>query len=65
MFVEVGGYTLDSMLGGAVDMPSVLLTLPRRVICNALLAYPVFGLVRRIVGSTERVERGREVELLV
>ena len=35
------------------------------VIWNALLAYPVFALVRKLVGSTERVERGREVELLV
>jgi hypothetical protein len=25
----------------------------------------VFGLVRRLIGSTKRVERGREVELLV
>ena len=35
------------------------------VIWNALLAYPVFALVRRLVGTTERVERAREVELLV
>jgi len=65
VFVEVGGYTLDSMLGGAVDVQAVLLTLPAAVIWNALLAYPVFALVRKLVGSTERVERGREVELLV
>ena len=65
VFVEVGGYTLDSLLGGAVDMRSVLLALPAAVIWNALLAYPVFALVRRLVGSTERIERPREVELLV
>ena len=38
---------------------------PAAVIWNALLAYPVFALVRKLVGSTERVERAREVELLV
>jgi rod shape-determining protein MreD len=65
VFVEVGGYVLDSLLGGAVDMRSVLLTVPAAVIWNALLAYPVFALVRRLIGSTERVERAREVELLV
>jgi len=43
----------------------VLLTVPSAVIWNALLAYPVFGLVRRLIGATERVERAREVELLV
>jgi hypothetical protein len=65
VFVEVGGYLLDSLLGGAVDVRSVLLAVPAAVIWNALLAYPVFGLVRRLIGSTERVERAREVELLV
>ncbi len=65
LFVEVGGYVLDSLLGGAVDMRSVLLAVPAAVIWNALLAYPVFGLVRRLIGATERVERAREVELLV
>jgi len=65
VFVEVGGYVLDSLLGGAVDVRSVLLAVPSAVIWNALLAYPVFALVRRLVGSTERVERAREVELLV
>ena len=44
---------------------SALLALPAAVIWNGLLAYPVFGLVRRLVGTTERVERAREVELVV
>jgi rod shape-determining protein MreD len=65
VFVEVGGFTLDLLLGGAVEVRSVLLALPAAVIWNALLAYPIFGLVRKLVGSTERVERAREVELLV
>jgi rod shape-determining protein MreD len=65
VFVELGGYCLDSLLGGPVAMRSALLALPAAVIWNALLAYPVFGLVRTLVGTTERVERAREVELLV
>ncbi len=65
VFVEVGGFVLDSLLGGAVEVRAVLLALPSAVIWNALLAYPIFGLVRKLVGSTERVERAREVELLV
>lgn len=65
VFVELGGYCLDSLLGESMDVRSVLLALPAAVIWNGLLAYPVFGLVRRLIGTTERVERGREVELLV
>jgi len=65
LFVEVGGFVLDSLLGGAVEVRAVLLALPAAVIWNALLAYPVFALVRKLVGSTERIERTREVELLV
>jgi len=65
VFVEIGGFVLDSLLGGAVEVRAVLLALPSAVIWNALLAYPIFGLVRKLVGSTERVERTREVELLV
>jgi rod shape-determining protein MreD len=65
VFVELGGYCLDSLLGGPVAMRSAFLALPAAVIWNALLAYPVFGLVRTLVGTTERVERAREVELLV
>jgi hypothetical protein len=30
-----------------------------------VLTYPVFGLVRRLVGVSERGERAREVEILV
>jgi len=65
VLVELGGSILDSLLGGPVEVSSMMLALPAAVIWNALLAYPVFGLVRRLIGTTERVERGREVELLV
>ena len=65
VLIEVGGYGLHSMLGEPVAVRTVLVTLPATVIWTALLAYPVFGLVRRLVGSTERLERVREVELLV
>ena len=65
VFVELGGYLLDSLLGGPVDLRSALLALPAAVIWNGLLAYPIYGLVRRLVGTTERVERAREVELVV
>ena len=65
VFVGFGGYAVQSMLGEAVSVRIVLAALPAALIWNALLIYPVFGLVRRIVGTPDRVERAREVELLV
>ena len=65
VFVEVGGYVLDSLLGGPVLMREVVLSLPAALVLNGLLAYPVFALVRRLVGASERVERAREVEVVV
>ena len=65
VLVDVGGYVLDSLLGGPVLMREVLLSLPAALVLNGLLAYPVFALTRRLVGATERVERAREVELVV
>ena len=65
IFFEVGGYVLDSLLGGGSDFTSLLVALPAAVIWNLLLVYPVFALVRRTVGTAERPERAREVELLV
>ena len=64
-FVDVGGYVLDSLLGGPVVMREVLLSLPAALVLNGLLAYPAFALVRRVVGESERVERAREVEVVV
>jgi rod shape-determining protein MreD len=65
VFVELGGYALESLLGNPVSGRTVLLALPSAVVWNALLSYPLFALVRRIAGTAERSDRGREVELLV
>jgi len=65
VFVDVGGYVLDSLLGGPVLMREVLLSLPAALVLNGLFAFPIFALVRRFVGATERIERAREVEVVV
>jgi rod shape-determining protein MreD len=64
VLIELGGYGLHTMLGEPVSARAILVALPATVLCSALLAYPVFGLIRRLIGTTERVER-REVEILV
>ena len=65
VFIGLGGYALQSMLGEAVSARAVLLALPAGLIWNALLCYPVLALMRRIVGAPPRTERVREVEILV
>jgi rod shape-determining protein MreD len=65
VFVDVGGYVLDSLLGGPVILREVVVSLPAALVLNGLLAYPVYALIRRLVGATERVERAGEVELVV
>lgn len=65
VFVGFGGYAVQTMLGETVSARVIVEALPAALVWNALLAYPVFGLVRRLVGESERVERAREVELLV
>ena len=50
LLVDLGGYGLHAMLGEPVSARALLLTLPATIICNAVLAYPVFGLTRRVVG---------------
>jgi rod shape-determining protein MreD len=65
VFVGFGGYAVQSMLGESLSARVVLVALPASLIWNALLVYPIFGLVRRLVGAPERIERTREVELLV
>jgi rod shape-determining protein MreD len=64
-FVGLGGYGVHLMLGESVSARVVLAALPAALIWNAALAYPVFALMRRVVGSAGRVDRAREVELLV
>jgi len=65
VFVGFGGYAVQSMLGEAISARVVVAALPAALVWNALLIYPVSGVVRRIIGAPERVERAREVELLV
>jgi rod shape-determining protein MreD len=65
VFVEIGGYALDALLGSPVAARTVMLALPSAIVWNALLAYPVLALARRVGGTTERTDRAREVELLV
>ncbi len=65
IFVGFGGYGLQVMLGEAISARVALVSLPSALVWNALLTYPIFGLVRRVVGTPERVQRSREVELLV
>jgi rod shape-determining protein MreD len=65
IFVGLGGYGLQAMLGEAISARVALISLPSALIWNALLTYPIFGLVRRVVGTPERPQRPREVELLV
>jgi rod shape-determining protein MreD len=65
LLVELGGYGLYSMLGESVTPRAFLAALPATLVWNAVLAYPVYRLTRRLVGEAERVDRVREVELLV
>jgi len=65
LFVEIGGYTLDSLLGSSAPFGTMLLALPAALAWSALLCYPALALMRRLVGTTERTDRAREVELLV
>jgi rod shape-determining protein MreD len=61
----VGAYVLTYMLGEAVSARTALLPVLPALLLNGILAYPVHGLVRRLVGSAEQAPRTREVELLV
>ncbi len=65
VLVAFGGYGLHSMLGEPVAARRFVVALPATLLWNALLTYPVFGLVRRSIGTTEGMERSREVELRV
>ena len=66
VLVDVGGYVLDFAARRArADARGPPLALPAALVLNGLLTYPVFALTRRLVGATERVERAREVELVV
>ena len=64
-FVGIGGYGLQVMLGEAISARVALVALPAALIWNAVLTYPIFAIVRRLVGTPEQAHRAREVELLV
>lgn len=61
----VGAYLLDYMLGEAVSARTALWPVLPALLLNTLLAYPVYALVRRLVGRGEPASRAREVELVV
>jgi rod shape-determining protein MreD len=65
LLVGLGGFGLHYMLGESVSAQRALTPLPAAVVINALIAYPVYGLVRRLIGRGEPASRAREVELVV
>jgi rod shape-determining protein MreD len=60
----VGAYALTFMFGEAVAARSALLPVLPAVLLNALIALPVYAVVRRLVGTDEQAERSREAQLL-
>ena len=64
LVVGFAAYGLHFMLGDAVSAQLTLVPLLPALLWNALLAYPVYRLVRKVVGADERIERPREVEVL-
>lgn len=61
----VGTYLLDYMLGEVVSFRASLWPLLSSLLLDALLAFPVYLLLRRLVGRGEPAPRTREVELVV
>jgi rod shape-determining protein MreD len=60
----VGAYALTFMLGEAVSARTALIPVLPATVLNAILAFPVYAVVRRLVGTGDQVERSREVQLL-
>jgi rod shape-determining protein MreD len=66
VLAAVFGLVLHYMLGEPISAHQALLTaLFPALVLNVLLAYPVFRLVRKLVGERVVVEPSREVELVV
>jgi rod shape-determining protein MreD len=61
----IAAYVLTFMLGEPVSARGALLPVLPGMLLNAVLAYPVHTVVRRLVGGGEGSQRAREVELLV
>ena len=64
VLVGLGAYGLHFMLGDTVSAQLTLVPLVPALLWNALLAYPVHRVVRKLVGSDEGLERAREVEIV-
>ena len=64
VLVGFGGYGLHYMLGDAVSVHVSLIPLLPALLWNGLLAFPVYRLLRRVVGSEEHHARAREMEIL-
>ena len=65
LLFELGSYGLHLLLGESISAGPLLVAVPATLVCNALLAYPVYALIRRLVGTMDRTGRAREVELFV
>jgi rod shape-determining protein MreD len=61
----IGAYVLTFLLGEAVSARGALLPVLPTMLLNAILALPAYGVLGRLVGGGEQLERAREVELLV
>ena len=60
------GYVLHYLLGEEVVARTVLVTtLVPALVCNVLLALPIYWLVRLVVGEQLRAEAAHEVEVVV
>jgi rod shape-determining protein MreD len=64
LLVGFSAFGLHFMLGDSVSAQLTLVPLLPVLLWNALLAYPLHRLLRRLVGTEERVERAREMEIL-
>ena len=62
---ELGSYGLHLLLGESIPARPLLGAVLATLVCNALLAYPLYALIRKLVGTTDRTGRAREVELFV
>ena len=63
--VGVGGYVVHFLLGDAVSAHLALPPVLPSAALDLLLTWPVYRLCRAAVGATPRLERPREVELVV
>jgi len=65
ILVGVGGYLVHFLLGDAVSAGLALPPVLPSALLDVLIAWPVFGLCRAVVGTAPAEAPPREVELLV